>query len=72
MLYLSLQNLSKTENSCFQIPQLCQPVNDKEYLLELNVADVRGDANTPRAANVSLRSFLSMNPSLFWSMMVKA
>lgn len=26
----------------------------------------------PKAANVSLRSFLSMKPSLFWSMMVKA
>lgn len=26
----------------------------------------------PRAANVSLRSFLSMKPSRFWSMMVKA
>lgn len=26
----------------------------------------------PRAAKVSLKSFLSMKPSLFWSMMVKA
>lgn len=26
----------------------------------------------PKAANVSLRSFLSMKPSLFWSMIVKA
>ncbi|KAF3855990.1 hypothetical protein F7725_016713 [Dissostichus mawsoni] len=31
-----------------------------------------GDANVPRAAKVSLRSFLSMKPSLFWSMIVKA
>lgn len=27
---------------------------------------------SPKAAKVSLRSFLSMKPSLFWSMMVKA
>lgn len=28
--------------------------------------------DSPRAAKVSLRSFLSMKPSLFWSMIVKA
>lgn len=31
-----------------------------------------GQGHIPRAANVSLRSFLSMKPSLFWSMIVKA
>lgn len=31
-----------------------------------------GQCHIPRAANVSLRSFLSMKPSLFWSMIVKA
>lgn len=30
------------------------------------------DVNVPRAAKVSLRSFLSMKPSLFWSIIVKA
>lgn len=43
-----------------------QPTHEKHARLSA------GDVVLPRAAKVSLRSFLSMNPSLFWSMMVKA
>lgn len=60
---LSRHSSSKT----LQIHQNQNQINP-EHLVMLII----GDVNIPRAAKVSLRSFLSMKPSLFWSMMVKA